>query len=96
MSRQPWRNAGARPLRRYPALEEYRDAYDRGEAYPAEHPISRAARFEVNAEDLYALAEGAAKSPLSRKTWLAAGNEEMAVAARILVEADRRTRVGAR
>jgi hypothetical protein len=92
MSRPQWPRSGS-TVRRYPALDEYRDAYGHGEPYPIEHPISRAARHEANAQELYMLADKPATSSLSRQTWLAAGDGEMGIAARILVDADRREHV---
>jgi hypothetical protein len=84
----------ARP-RPYPALAEYVAAARRGCAFGVDHPIAQAARYEANAQELYAWADGPATSPTSRETWLAAADEEMAKAARILIDAERRARVAA-
>jgi hypothetical protein len=86
------RGVSDRASRRYPALEEYRAAHGRGEVYPCNHPIARAACHEANARELYALGDAPSASPVSRRTWLAVADQEMAEAVRILVAAEGRAR----
>lgn len=83
--------AHRREQRFYPALEAWRRAKHRGETFACSDPLYRAACYEANAAELDALAD-AAPALLAKHTWRRAAADEMAVARRILADAERRRR----
>jgi len=75
--------------RRYPALELWRAARQRGITFAANDPLERAACREANAAELEHLAS-VARSPREAALWRAVADTELAEAVAILAAAQRR------